>query len=510
MAEQFIEDIYQYSKTISQVRQVVSYIRVADDLHAMALLREIIGDLQIFCEKCLEDGFAEAGELRDRLLEIPNIQADRILLGDMLEGVALPIMERWLQSLGQICEELDSDYRIESTATGYLTLFHKQAGCYLHSNNDPMDEARRLVEARYDVEKSRYVVWGCGLGYHIYQLYRITNGAIPIRVYEPNARVVAYAEQYGVLGWIPKEAIEVISHNCTEDFLKQFGGQTQGVLFLAQAVKTMADVKCREMINEAYIQQNSGFESKQQITFNFCRNKELELPDISMLDTSGLKDEMVVIAAGPSFDHVVEQLRAWQGQKTLIAVGTIYRRLLEEGIRPDYVVVMDPYETAYKQFEGIEETKIPLLMNILAHWKIGRSYKGPKYTMCVEWEGCGLKEYAGEHNYPIWLSGGTVTALAMEFAIQNHARKIYFAGMDMAYPSGLSHARGTNLRESRSTEGMIALPDVKGKTVYTTPALSMYRQWIEARIASVKGITFYNMSDVGAYIKGTKEFTKEG
>lgn len=507
MAESFIEELYQYTKVVSQLRQVVKYTRVADDLHALGLLRQIIKDVQVFCEKCLEDGYAEAGELRDQLLQIPQIQADLVLLGDMLEGVAIPIMERWLQTLGQICQDLDEDYRVESTACGWMTLFHKRTGYYLHSNNDPMAEADCLVNDRYEIEKSSYIVWGCGLGYHVYQLYQRTLGAVPIRVYEPDKRVVEYATQYGVLSWIPEGGIEFVTDNCAKEFIRQAEDKKNGILVHVPSMKTFTDAIWRQRLEEAYIQYNSGYESKQEITFNFCRNKELQLPDISKLDTSSLKEEMVVIAAGPSFDHVVEQVRQWQGKKTLIAVGTIYRRLLAEGIRPDYVVVMDPYETAYKQFEGIEEKEIPLLMNIVSHWKIARSYPGPKYTMCVEWEGCGLMEYAKEHDYPVWLSGGTVTALAMEFAIQNHAKSIYFVGMDMAYPSGLSHAQGTNQRSTLNVDGMMQIRGVRGQKVYTTPAFSMYRQWIEARIASVKGIRFYNMSDVGAHIEGTKEWS---
>ncbi len=508
MAEAFLEELYRYSNTVSQIRRVISHLRAGDDLHGIRLLREIIGDMQIFCEKCLEDQYSQAGELRDHLLQIPKMQADRVLLADMLEGAAIPIMERWIQSLGQIEMDLDEDVKIESTASGFLTLYHKKTGFYLHSNNDPMDEAAQLIHALYDVEKPGYIVWGCGLGYHIYQLHQICQGAVPITIYEPDAGMVCYAKQYGVLDWIPEDAYQIITGDCVEGFQKQIAKGTEGVLFHEPSVRKYIHPKWRQKLDEMLIQHKSGYEGKQQITLNFCRNKELGLPDISALDMSAMRDEVVVIAAGPSFDHVVEQIRKWQGEKTLIAVGTIYRRLLAEGIRPDYVVVMDPYETAYKQFEGIEEKEIPLLMNMLCHWKIARAYQGPKYTMCVEWDGCGLKEYAKEHEYPLWLSGGTVTALALEIAIQNKAKTIYFVGMDMAYPAGVSHAQGTNLRSERGLDGLIAIAGVRGQTVYTDNAFMMYRQWIEARIENTKGITFYNMSDVGAHIRGTKEWSE--
>ncbi|MBR1930095.1 MAG: motility associated factor glycosyltransferase family protein [Lachnospiraceae bacterium] len=510
MAEEFIEEIYFYANTISKLRRVAAYLRVQDDLHGIKCLRDIIGDVQKLCEACLKDGYGEAESLKSQLLQIPHIQRDTILLADMLESTAIPIMERWMQSWAMIEQELDEAYVIESTESGFLTLKHTREERYLHSNRDPMDEAIQILQKQYDAEKSAYMIWGCGLGYHVYQLFLISKGAIPIRLYEPEPAVVQYALDFGVLSWIPREGLEIVTPVSVEEFLKERPGV--GVFIHLPSLQILKEDSEKMRLQQQYIQLGSRWEGKAELEFNFYRNKEQKLPDISRLSSGyreKLKPEMVVIAGGPSVDHMIDRLREWQGKKTLIAVGTIFKRLMKEGIRPDYVAVMDPYETVYGQVEGVEDgiQEIPLLLNLLAYWKVARTYPGSIYTVCMGHDAV-VENYAKENGYEIWESGGTVTAMAMEFAIRFGAGKIYLVGVDLAYPGGLSHASGTNEQRKVELSGLVEVPGVHGKRVYTNDTFSLYRQWIEYRIAQTPDITYINMSDVGAQIKGTLEGNK--
>lgn len=504
MAEEFIEEIYQYANVISKLRDIVADIRLMDDLHAIKKLRNCIKEVQKLCEACMKSQYEEADILKRNLLDIPNIQRDIVLLGDVLEQVAIPIMERWMQSFVCINQQLDEQYAIEATASGFLTLKNLKDNRYLHSNNDPMDEARRIIQKQYEADSREYIVWGCGLGYHVYQLYLASQGSIPIKVYEWNSDVVDYAMHYGVLSWVPQELLEVVCVDSVQLFAREVA-MGKAVFYHQPSVYVIPDAQSRETLLQMYVNHSARWESRQEILFNFYRNKELGLPDISTMKPPKRTDEMVVIAAGPSLDRTMEQLKLWKGKKTLIAVGTILKRLLKEGITPDYVLIMDPYETVYGQVEGLEETEVPLLLNMLAYWKVGRTYKGPLYTMCVEYPGIGIERYAEENHFPIWSSGGTVTALAMELAIYFGAKKIYLAGVDLAFPGGLSHAAGTDFRSSVNVEHMTKIPGVKGTTVYSNQTFTLYRQWMEQRIAQTPDITYINLSDVGAKIKGTIE-----
>ena len=96
-------------------------------------------------------------------------------------------------------------------------------------------------------------------------------------------------------------------------------------------------------------------------------------------------------------------------------------------------------------------------------------------------------------------------SLAVEVAIQFKAKKIYLMGVDLAYPSGLSHASDTMDRRVESVEGMQEVCGVGGTTVYATHVFEIYRKWLENHISRHGDITWYNLSTKGARIHGTRE-----
>lgn len=250
MAEGFIEEIYGYAHTISRLREVVERFRYAEDYQGTELFRKRIPDMGHLLDACLEDGYEEAELLRDGLYSIKNIN-DMIAVADLLEGSVIPIMERWIQSWVSVDEQVDARYRIESTSGGFLTIKDMHSNRYLHSNSDPMDEARKLVETQFDYEKESYRVWGCGMGYHVYQLFLISEGTIPITVYEPNPNLIRYALQYGVLSWIPHEKLEIIPGCNVAEFTDR-SDPAEGVLFLYPYIDAMQNAEQKSRMMEYY------------------------------------------------------------------------------------------------------------------------------------------------------------------------------------------------------------------------------------------------------------------
>ncbi len=239
MADQIIDEVYYYANIVSKLRCVVQRIREADRNHALILLENMLPDLEKLIMECLNDGYEEAGALEDNLFSINDMQ-DIIFLGDMLENIVIPIIERWIRTWVSVYERMDERYIIESTSSGFLTINDTVSGKYLHSNNDPMDEARRQIEKQYQYDKDRYLVWGCGLGYQVYQLYSYSQGTIPIILYEPSSQMLEYAEKYGVLSAIPNDVIQIKSQCMAKDFLDE-GKTTDGLLFLLPYLHCMSD-----------------------------------------------------------------------------------------------------------------------------------------------------------------------------------------------------------------------------------------------------------------------------
>lgn len=507
MALDFIEDIYQYANLLSELRHVISYIRADDDHHAVMRLKELFPQMCSLCRAAIQTGYSKTEILWKSVEVIRDKTTDLSLIGDILEKEVVPQMELWMQSLGKIEQQVDDTYILESSDSGFLTMKSIKTNMYIHSKNDPMDVARQYISQRYDASKKSYSVFGCGLGYHIYMLYKESNGSIPIEVYEEDPRVVEYAKEYGVLDWIPEDRLKIITEDSVMAFLKSVEYDDTGLLIYMPSVKQMDNAFEREIVMEVGISLKTTNSLGRDMIINTWRNIQKELKEVSLLRKTLDMDEAIVVAAGPSLDDTLESLRRWQGQKKIICVGTVFKKLISRGIRPDYVVVIDPQERTLKQIEGLEAESVPMILGMTAHWGFAEKYQGEKYIVHMHTFDEKVRYHVATIANEVWPSGSTVTWMALEVALRLGAKKVYLAGVDLAYPGGVTHATDTMDYAVKKTEGLSEVCGVGGVPVYTDRVFSAYREEIEARIAGTEGVTFYNLSQVGARIKGTIEVT---
>lgn len=508
MAVAFLEEIYRYADVICAFWQMVEYLRVEDVHHTYLLMEQYEEAIRDTCGACASSGYSEAANLWELVCHIYEREKDSIVQADIMENAIIPILEKWVQSLGTIEQQLDEEYQLESTACGFLTMKNLRTNTYFHSNNNPMGEAKKQIEYFFVPSVDSYAILGCGLGYQAYQLYRISNGSVKIYLYEQDTRVVEYARKYGVLDWIPADKLEV----CTEDsvflFLQMVDSNKVGAYMHLPSIRMLRNEVEQNAMLQAYGEQHTVQMHKKDFQINFWRNIHSGARLIKELDVNAIKSEVVVVAAGPSLDDSIETIRGWQGKKTIIAVGTVFAKLLKLGIRPDFVTVMDPQQRTLKQIEGLEEQDIPMILDAASYWEFARNYRGPKYLVLTP-QTQEILQYAEKNRIDVWPSGGTVTSLAIEVAIQFRAKVIYLAGVDLAYPGGVSHASDTMDRAVKSVKNMRPVCGVMGKTVYTTPVFSIYLQWLENHIANQPQIVWYNMSTKGARIQGTIEMGEQ-
>jgi len=498
------DNVYYYSNILSKLRFIIREIRRNIRRKPWEALENLLPELEVFLKKCISDDRSNYDSFVEAFKLITNTE-DYILIGDIIESVIIPIVEESIQAKLNYYEKVDERYVIESTASGFMTIRDSVIDRYLHSNNDPMDEASIIVEEMYEYEKERYYVWGCGLGYHIYQLYLYSSGSIPIIVYEPNEHIIEYAKEYGVLSWVDDNILEIRVSDDIYEFIRQ-EDDNNGFFILNPYIKSINNSEHKSAMMQFYMQQRAGWEASNMVKLNYYRNTQLNLPDICQIDRNGLQKEFVVVGGGPSVDDSIGLLKSWKDSKTIIAVGTIWKRMIKEKIIPDYVVFMDPYETVYGQILGCDDTAATLLVSLSTYWKCAREYRGEKYTICVDTPGCPTQKYAKTMGVELWESGGTVTALAIDIAIKFGAERIYLVGVDLAYPGEVSHAKGTALYSKIDASKLDTVESVNGGQVYTDAAFNLYREWIEYRIAQHRDIHFINTSNIGAKIQGTEEY----
>lgn len=502
MAEAFLEEIYKDAKLIYEARQIVEYTKVYDKHHAAMKYNEVLPWLIEICQRYAAWDKKGGEELANHIVHIKEISNDLILMGDIIENKVIPLLEKSMQYYGTIqTENEEGDFLFETAVSGFLTLKDLRQNVYVHSTVCPMWEAKRIAEYIFDPRKKAYSILGCGLGYLAYQLYVISNGAVAIRIFERDARVIEYAGNYGVLDWIPADRVEVIVDTDPLAFLNSALEDDTGFYILATEIARVS-MDAQPILRELYAQWSTGHKFKRNEEINYWSNLRNGCRLITEFDSSPLEKDFIVVAAGPSLDDNMEFLRESQGKKTIIAVGTVFKKLLNNNITPDMVAILDAQERTYKQIEGIEGQKVPMLLGITAYWKFAAAYKGEKYLIPLK--GMESLDNITEKYDDVWEGGGTVTSLAIEAAIRFKAEKIFLVGVDLAYPGGMSHATETMDRGRKSLEGLLPVEGQNGTTVYTTVVFNSYRHEIEAMIAETPWILYYNMSAVGAKIAGTQ------
>ena len=505
MAESFIEEIYNYSKIVTALKQTVRELRSGRNKMFLEGINDTYKLLCASCEKCMQMGYPHAREFSENVLRMSEMTDDLMLLGDHVEAKVLPFLCEWISLYADIDVDTEDGYRIKSSGTGYLTACIQMTGKYIHSTYDPMDEAALYIDSLYDPKCSEYVFYGCGMGYYIYQLYRISYGSVRITVYERDANLVTYARHYGVLDWVPESVLNVIID--TEMVAFQEHSDREGVktVFHLPEVEALDSGCKKEALLQRYIAFNTGHVMKKVLPINVWRNTEKNLPDASEVKETVLSDA-VVVAAGPSLDDCMVLLKKWKGNKTIIAVDTVFKKLLSNGIKPDFVTAIDPFSSVAKHLEGVEQENVPLILDYGVYWRWSHDYQGPKYIAYSELTYEEADIYVRQNAKKKWPSGGTVTFLAMEFAIRNRAKRIFFVGADFGYPGGKSHAAGTAFSHEIKREEMLETEAVGGGRIQTDHMMNLYRQSIEQRIAQMGNkIKFYNLSTKGARIKGTIE-----
>ena len=211
------------------------------------------------------------------------------------------------------------------------------------------------------------------------------------------------------------------------------------------------------------------------------------------------------MAAGPSLDKNIDKLRQKREGIILLAAGTVLKKLLAAGIRPDFVIMLDANPTVYSQIQGAEDCMVPLLFLSTACSRVTQNYQGEKYMLCQKGF-APAEELAGENGWMLIESGGSVITAALDLCLRLRVKRIIFAGLDLAYTDSLDHASGTCDRAKVVQDTGILVDSVDGGKIATGKNLKVYLDWIERRIAQRAGeekeIPILDATEGGARKKG--------
>lgn len=425
-----------------------------------------------------------------------------------------PELVKRLRALGQE-RETWRDLSVEATSSGCLTCRVEQdgTGFYLHSNQDPYAEARAWVRALPDEQTAEYHVLGCGLGYHVLALYEELRECYPVHVYEADLRLI-----YLML--------------CSLDMTKALrGGLTlhedahwralseatahagNKLCIHYPSLRLIKEDKLRQGFEQFFLQDSSYRNAKMLLQGNFDANMKSmreEPQRFFSADTlcEQFRDKTVyIVAAGPSLDRNVSQLSACADRpdSIVVACGTVFRKLLGMGIRPDYVMVTDANPRVLFQIYTKENSDVPMLMLSTANHGFAVRYKAVHYMLFQEGFPRAEQE-AKERGCMCVQTGGSVMTTALDTVIRLGARRLIFVGLDLAFTDNLAHAAGTSNRIATDTEDLTAVKAWDGGTVYADQKFILYRTWMEKRLQErdAGALDVINATEGGSYIQGMR------
>lgn len=365
------------SRLIIRIQEIIYYLRIQHYHEGGMRFRALLQDLQ-----AEPDVWEAICAMLPRMLEALEA-LDMVLLGDLLEEALLPALKD-IYLPGE--PVVAGNYCLEYTSCGCLTAKYLPGNFYLHSNCNPMEEARILVSRCFDADKEHYAVWGCGLGYHVRRLYEAAEGAVSITVFDEGEEIFRLAREFGALADLPADRVICVADESGERFagyLSEHANMrhTAGILMHLPSVKAIENSALKESILRFCMGWNGTVQLKEKLAVNFRKNEKHCTHNVDEIAGNIAGREAVVAAAGPSLDHSLTFLREAAGHKVILAVGTVWKKLLDLGIVPDYVVVMDAQARTYEQFAGITSREVPLIVDSTAYWEFAAGYGGQNTSL---------------------------------------------------------------------------------------------------------------------------------
>lgn len=440
------------------------------------------------------------------------------------------IREAQAESEVEILEE--SSYSGETI----LKIRKDERCCYLNGKRDTEELARKWVETLGELQRDTPVLMmGVGNFTYLKELAEQTENPLTIVVYEPSLQIFRkFLEMTDIQKWMEKHLIifwvdglegmdaksmgDIINQVLKYELLdsaKYFILPNYEVLFPEETVLFVKS--CRDTaLKELSIYQTNKLFSEVMVKNLFSNARYLcdgykttQLVEVIPRDIPG-----IVVAAGPSLNKNIHELKKAKGKAFIFAVDTAIKPLLQAGIIPDMFAVID----ALKPIELVqmeEARDIPLLTTLNAAPEVLNYHRGMKFFFN---EGYLFAEDIFEksgHRAGDVSSGGSVATNIFSLFYKIGIETVILVGQDLAYTGNKSYADGTFQEkiEEVDTSYFMMVEGNFEKKVPTRTDLKLFIDWYNMYIERIreydKEFRVINATEGGAKIQNTELMTLE-
>lgn len=390
--------------------------------------------------------------------------------------------------------------------------YGREQKIFLHSTFDPIREAKRYAAEQMRDQEADNILYGFGLGYHVQEMAKLLVGSNRLQIFDTSLDIFHLALQLrdirDVLG---NPQIELhISDDLGQvgsDFARLLEGQNPAKFIIhvpsLKAIPRQLE-EFKYLIQEINLRKSISLEYLETLNANYLVNRELVTHNVGVFFDKFIGVPVIIVCAGPSLDKNKHLLKELEDKALIICVGHALKSVLKIGVRPHFIITIDPHPMVYKQIEGLEELDIPFILMATAASANAENYQGPKFMACQS------KAYLGAYP-PSYLvkTGGSVSTTALDIAIRMGGNPIIFIGQDLAFSRDRHHCQDS-FHEDVSVKPLDTMRRVKGwqgEEVATTLGMISYNKWIQRRVREEEAGVFINATEGGALIDGLRHLS---
>lgn len=440
---------------------------------------------------------------------------------------------------------------IQTAKNGEVTA--SDNGKLLHSAYNPSREAHNSVFIPEVQEKSSIVFYGMGIGYHLVEAAKLIlqdSNKKKLIVVEPNLEYFLASLQ--LIDWTEIFKVEklVLAINCPAESVLPLIEDTTTINTTLQGVSDAFyfDIASFTQHNQQYFECVKTIISRNKhkneinaattkkfgkLWSNNCKKNAKYINQLEFINIykNKFKDiPFVIVAAGPTLQkNLINLKKLYDSKKTknkeviIVCVETALKILLKNKINPDFIILTDPQFWAYRHIAGAQAPESVLITELSTYPSVFR-FNCKKIVLCASQfpNGKEIEQKAGFSTEQIGDlgSGGSVASCCWNFAVFAGAKQIYLMGLDLSFPGGQTHIKGSSAEQTWHTKSNRLANSDKFTTellhnanvslgtnynnapVLTDSRMKMFAWWFESRLASLPQIKTYTFSKEGLKIPG--------
>lgn len=430
---------------------------------------------------------------------------------------------------------------IEQAKTGVPTVAVRLPGSerpfYLHSRIDPETESKKWADSVEIGDSLCYIINGFGLGYHVRALFSRLKGEAFIIVTEPSLPLLKAAmETMDLADLFRSDRCIILTSTDKNEVQTRLEPHNTAMMMGAQFVshapsgRIAADFQAaiRKLLTDHMTYCRMSLVTLVTNSRITCRNiannlpRFLATPPIDVLRDRFAGYPAIVVSAGPSLRRNIDQLAALKGKAVIIAVHAIYKTLLDRGVIPDFVTVLDYHELTKRFFEGVQDfSGTHMIAEPKVNWGVLDLYKGPVSILSNSFATAVLgRKLAARDGLK---AGATVAHLSLYLAVYMGCDPIIFVGQDLGCTDHVYYLPGVAIHDLwrpelnrfhsiemkewerivRARPILIKAKDIHGNDIYTDEQLFTYLQQFEGDFAALPRGRVIDATEGGVRKAGT-------